>query len=177
MVTSASSCDQPFLSYSEILWENGARSSQNWRWPNFSDHVCRNTLGLDRTYAIRWAVANRYDQPDRTFMRSRAYLSDHGAICKAMYFNWKNFDIIHWQARSDSPCLIWPLMIATDSARYWSQSKLIALVRLILFGFMNYNWSLIAPDRHGSSDCVGAIQPIGEDLKNVTTSFLDPSDH
>ncbi len=99
-------------------------------------------------------VQSVYDQPNCTFMRSRMHLSDHKAICKAIYLwelsaHFGEFSRIyvfslfaHGQAQSDhTPSRIWPLGIATGSARYWSQSKLIVPVCLISFAFVYYYWT------------------------------------
>ncbi len=64
------------------------------------------------------------------------------------------------QARSDLPSRNWPLVIATSTVHYRSESKLIASVRSISFAFMYSNWSLTAPDCHHSSDRVGVIEAL-----------------
>ncbi len=127
-------------------------------------------LELDHTYASRWTVVIGCDHCAINQIAHSCNLMRTWAIMGRSIsenfqegnwnYNWKNWYPTRAGTRSDSPSLIWQLVIAIGSARCWSQSKLIASVRLISFAFMCYNWSHLIATAQWTRWCARALTPI-----------------
>ncbi len=101
-------------------------------------HIAR-SCNLMHTRAITGQSARWFTSQTRTFWRRETVIG--------------RIDIPHGQVQSDSPSRIWLILPAADHNPSW-----LCAFNFICFHILQLTtqWSLMAPDRHSSSDHVGA---------------------